>query len=451
MFKTDLQLASSLSKDIGLSYKEAVEFSRGLPSYALIRYRDALEGMCDLLAARAGLVAGSHSLFDKINALGDAAAITFGVKDRCHRLRLLCNPGAHSRSTAPGAEKKDDLRQAQEKLATNALEARDVALWLMEYICRLDSGRHVEFDYARVEIQSQEWKELLFDATVGSDAQAKFKAGLWCEAEAAKKELAFSGIIASAAFENEQNFFLRLAATFYLGSYNMTRNIDAGFRYAQFVVREKIDADKLDEARKLIETAANAGHGEACDYHASILYDDVKDYASAEKFWLLAAQRNVSHAFSCLYFFYTEGKACAPDPDKARAFVEQGVQQDCRDSLYTLGRACFEGQFVPKDDDRARELLMRASELGHGIARGYLLLAVNGGAEIIADEFAKFGQLLAAMEPSRLPTARAATPDPYALCSCGSGKKYRWCCKSTSSGVQSARSELARFLPPLLK
>ncbi|MDR8085176.1 sel1 repeat family protein, partial [Acinetobacter baumannii] len=92
------------------------------------------------------------------------------------------------------------------------------------------------------------------------------------------------------------------------------------------------------------------------------------------RFWLLAAQSNITRAYSCLYIFYTEGRACAPDPEKAVAFVERGVEQECRDCLYSLGRAYFEGKFVQNDVDKARDLLKRAADLGHGIARGYLYM-----------------------------------------------------------------------------
>lgn len=330
-------------------------------------------------------------------------------------------------------------------MRNNAQEARDLALWIIESYYRSAFKATGKLNYLLVEIQTQEWKDLLFSATTNDDAKTKFKAGLWCEAEAERRELEFNGIIASTKFENEQNFLKRLAATFHLASYEMQRNIEAGFRYAQFVEQGKIDGDKIDEARGLIEEAARAGHGEACDYHASISYEK-QDYENAERFWLLATQRNVTRAYSCLYFYYTEGKACTPQPDKAVAFAEKGVEQDCRDSLYSLGRAYFEGEFVTKDVEKARELLIRASDLGHGIARRYLLMIVNGGVDVLAEEFAKIGRMLAAIGTSRQEVTVVA-PDPYSQCDCGSGKKYKWCCMGKATEQKPSRSPLAQFLP----
>jgi hypothetical protein len=91
-------------------------------------------------------------------------------------------------------------------------------------------------------------------------------------------------------------------------------------------------------------------------------------------------------------------------------------------------------------------LLARASELGHGIARGYLLLVVNGGADVIAEEFAKIGRMLAGLDAPKA-AAKALASDPYSLCACGSGKKYKWCCMGKAAEEKPSRSPLAQYLP----
>ncbi|MDT0131482.1 DUF4145 domain-containing protein, partial [Acinetobacter baumannii] len=77
----------------------AVEFTTALPSYSLIRYRDVLEAICGLIAHAHDQAIESLSLFEQINEMMDAGRITFGFKDRCHKLRLLCNSGAHRKSS----------------------------------------------------------------------------------------------------------------------------------------------------------------------------------------------------------------------------------------------------------------------------------------------------------------------------------------------------------------
>ena len=448
MIKTDLDLASSVSKSIGESYKEAVEFTTALPSYALICYRDALDAICDLLARKYGFAFSNVQLFEKINQLTEAGKITFGFKDRCHRLRILCNPGAHRSRVFAQDEKIDKPDNVYDDLLENAQAARQSILWILEHTYCLVSDFQGDLSYSLSRIETQEWKDILYLATTELDANKKFKAGLWCEAEAKRRELAYKYAIATTEFQTEQDFLRKLAATFYYASYKLAPNVEAGFRYAKFVKDGKIDGDKKSEAKALIESAARAVNGEACDYYAVDLYLNVKDYENAERFWMLAAQNNVTRAYYCLYMYYTEGKACAADPEKAIAFLKKGAEQDCRDCLYTLGRAYYEGEYVAKDVETSRKALTKASELGHGKARFYLEMMLNGGTEAVQREFDALGKMLLAAVPEHL-AMKSAEQAPYAPCACQSGEKYKWCCMKKASPERSIRSPLAQYLPKL--
>lgn len=446
MINTDLDLACSVSKTVGETYKEAVEFTTALPSYALICYRNVLEAVCELIAKKHSVPVGNLSLFEKINKLIDAGKITFGFKDRCHRLRILCNPGAHRGSALVQNESLTELAEENEDLLKNALEARKAILWVLESTYRVDFDYEGDFSYSWERIETQEWKDVLFSAATELDAHKKFKAGLWCEAEAERRELAYKYAIATTEFQIDQDFLRKLAASFYYASYKLKPNIEAGFRYAKFVQDGKIDGDKKDEANVLIESAAKAGHGEACDYYAVNLYLKSKDYKNAERFWLLAAQNNVTRAYHCLYIYYTEGKACAPEPQNAIEFLEKGAEQDCRDCLDSLGRAYFEGEHVAKNIEKARALLTKASKLGHGKARLYLELMLNGGVEEIQRGFTALGKMLSEALPAQQAVKTVAT-DPYSLCSCGSGGKFKWCCMNKTMLDKPLRSPLAQHLP----
>lgn len=446
MIKTDLDLAFSVSKAVGESYQEAVEFTTALPSYALICYRNALETVCELVAKKHSIPLANLQLFERINKLTDAGVITFGFKDRCHRLRILCNPGAHKTSSLTQDEGRSELDDENESLLKNALEARKGILWILESTYSSLRDYKGDFSYAWVHIETQEWKDILFAATTEIDPNKKFKAGLWCEAEAKRRELAYKYAIATEEFQTDQDFLRKLAASFHYASYKLKPNIEAGFRYAKFVQDGKIDGDKKDEAKELIESAAKAGHGEACDYYAVKLYLADKDYKKAERFWLLAAQNNVTRAYYCLYIYYIEGKACTPDPQKAINFLEKGAEQDCRDCLDSLGRAYFEGEYVEKDLEKSRALLTRASELGHGKARFYLEMMLNGGVEAVQKEFEAIGRRALALAPI-LQGAKQTALDPYAPCSCQSDKKYKWCCMKKGAVEQLTRSPLAQHLP----
>jgi TPR repeat protein len=446
LITTDLDLANHFSFAIGDVYREAVEFSKVLPSHALARYRDVLAGICHYIAKEGGLHLEQSSLFNMIKALEDKGATTFGLKDRCHQIRRLCNPAVHRTPTIDENGKLEEFRNEHARLAQNAEEARKLTLWVMEHLYRSKNDSAGALNYTEITIDTQEWKDILYAATVTENPDVKYKAGLWCEAEAERRAVEYQGLIASNEFAIDQNFLKRLAGTFYQASDLLKPNVDAMFRYAQFVDQGKIDGDKKNEAVEMIAKAAKSGHGNACDRYAGILYENKNDYLNAERFWIQAAQNNVTRAYSCLWIFYTEGKACEPDQAKAIDFLRLGVEQDCRECLYALGRSYHEGNGVEKDIEKARELLQKASDLGNGYARLYLAMVVNGGAERLADEFAKIGRALSLSTDAKSEMAAKAI-DPYAICTCGSGKKFKWCCMGNKAVEKPKRSLLGHLIP----
>lgn len=318
----------------------------------------------------------------------------------------------------------------------------------MEHIYRLENNISSSLIYTKVTIDTQEWKDVIFSAIASEDPDIKYKAGLWCEAEAEQRMLEFNGLIVSNELENNQNFLKRLAAVYYQASYLLKPNIDAMFRYAQFVDLGKIDRDKRIEAVKMIAEAAESGHGNACDHYAAILYEDKKDYRNAERFWMLAVQNNVPRAYSCLWSVYRDGKACEPDLDKAIGFLRLGVEQENRDCLYALGRCYYEGDGVQKDIEKSRVLLKKASEQGHGIARLYLAMEVNDGTNYLADQLQELGRMLSNDFNSHIKNTEIS---PYSMCMCGSEKKYKWCCKNKEITDNQKHSILGYDIPSRLK
>ena len=429
---TDLDLANRISKSIGRAYKEAVEFSKVLPSHALVRFRDILEEVCEKLAAAEGVVLVKAPIIQSIKTLFDASAISFGLKDRLHKIRSLCNTGAHQVRAAGDQATKEDLQLHHGGLVENAAEVRSLILFVFEYLDNKSHVRQGKIEYQRVTIESQEWKDVLYAATVEANPDMQYKAGLWCEAEIDRRLISNKYPIVSDEFAAQQVLLERLAATFFRSAFEFVPNVDASFRYASFVTKGIIDGDKTKEALALIEAAANLGHGEACQLYGGILYDDDANYEKALKYFLLAEQNNDSRAYFCLWSYYTQGKACEPQVEKALEYVKKGVELHCRDSLYALGRAYFEGDFVPKDVEKAKELLQRSADLGNGQALGFKKIYVDIGINKLVNDIQEY-----ALEVLiRIPAAQKVIVRPidtYDPCPCSSGKKFKFCCMQKKS------------------
>lgn len=444
--ETDLELANQVSNSIGRAYHEAVEFTKVLPSHALVRFRNVLEVLCGLIAEAEGIILEKKNLSKHIDILCDAGVITFGFRDRCHAIRSMCNPGAHKDPVRGETDTKDDLQLWHSSLVRSASEVRGIVLWVLEKFYCDTNGLVGKISYELVKIESQEWKEVIFAATVNGDPDLQYKAGLWCEAEIDRRLISNQYPIVSDEFVAQQNFLQRLAATYFKASYTLKPNVDASFRYARFVNLGKIDGDQHSEALALIQAAADAGHGAACDLYGGILYEDDADYEQALRYFLLAEQNNEPRAYFCLWMFYTQGKACAPQIETALEYINTGVAQDCRDSLYALGRAYFEGELVPQDVEKASELLERAANLGHGIARGYKKMYLEGGLGQLERDLQNLGHALLARTGGTT-KAISGPVDPYEPCTCGSGKKLKFCCMKQNLEERPQRNRYAILIP----
>ncbi|KVF71015.1 hypothetical protein WS75_22835 [Burkholderia sp. FL-7-2-10-S1-D7] len=420
----DLDLADLVSKHVGECYREAVEFSTVLPSYALVRFRDALDGLCDHLAKEAGLNQVETSLFEKINRLRGTPLEGRMLQDCLHRARKLCNKGAHRTSAATIQEGAFEFQPESEKLAQYAEEVRRLVLQGMEFLYCEKFSLEVMPAYVLIAIDTQHFKDVLYAATVGKDAAMKFKAGLICEGEADRRRAMHPALILTTEFANELRQLRRLAAMFYQSSFLIKPNVEAEFRYAQFVEQGLIDGDKKEQAIEMIGRAADSGLGEACYYYGAILYEDKSDYANAERLWLKAVKTNAPRAYCGLWDIYASGTARAPDLEKAMAFLRLGAEQGDSACMQQLGRCYHEGLGVEKDDNQARLWLQKAIDEGNIGARYYLTMKVEGEADRIANQFALLGHLLSGKSASA-----SRDPDPYDPCPCESGKKYKWCCK----------------------
>ena len=439
----DLELAGAMSASVGSAYREAVEFSKVLPSHALVRFRDVLEEVCISLAKNAGLDLAKTSIAKYITMLWDSRVITSGLKSKLNKIRMRCNEGAHQVRIVEEGATANPLQQRHEILASNAVEVRGLLLSVFEEVYRRDNWASAELTYNQVTIESQEWKDVIYAATMNEDPALQYKAGLWCEAEIDRRLIANIYPIVSDEFAAQQVFLRRLAATYFRASFEFVPNVDASYRYASLVLLGKIDGDKKEEARALVKAAADSRHGEACQLYGAILYDDDCDYDQALKYFLLSEQNEHPRSNFCLWSYYSQGKACEVQIEKALEYLKLGAQLDCRDALYALGREYFEGQHVPKDIDKARELLQRSADLGNGHALGFKKIYLDIGIDRMVKELQESALDVLSRIPlsssSAQPSPKTLAVDPYSPCPCQSGKKFRFCCMKKNVQVQPDR------------
>lgn len=450
--KTDTDLARYFSVSIGLAYNNAVEFSSVWPDLALVRFRHFLELMCSRLTPQNAPAKVPESLREHIDYLLDIRVISFGIKDACHRLRDLGNKGAHWQQPVQSDETAEDPEIRFQKQADHAREARDWALRVMEQIYMAETNSTNVPQYVREVVDDQYWKNLLYRAATDASPEIKYKAGLWYEAEEQRLERTHQEKPDAVKYDrtehekvfNQRTFLLRQAAACYQASYSdkpgyFVSNPDAMYRYGLLMRRGALRRDERDEPEFLILGAALAGHGEACNDYAKLKYD-AGDYSEAERFWHRAVEKNITQAYCGLWKFYTDGKACIADPDRAIGYLRQGMDKGCPDCTCRLGQCYFEGSGVEKDMQQAIVLLERASDMGNTLAAHYLQMEVHGGRKRLLQEMEVFKLFhdriqLNAYVNRQLASQSDSLPNPYkhlkiganAPCPCQSGVKYKKC------------------------
>ncbi|TIU68319.1 MAG: sel1 repeat family protein, partial [Mesorhizobium sp.] len=183
--------------------------------------------------------------------------------------------------------------------------------------------------------------------------------------------------------------------------------------------RALLAAGKVDEAKKVIQDAADKGHVRAVfelGYIASSGIGTAVDPAKANSFYakasdkgdpygmtawgralfnglgvqrdtgrgldllLKAAAMGHTYAMNDLAAIFTEGRNGVPaDPARAVAFLKAGVERQDMYSMNILGRNYLSGRGVQKDTKQAQTLFQKAMDLGQPYAPGSLARMYRDG------------------------------------------------------------------------
>ena len=141
------------------------------------------------------------------------------------------------------------------------------------------------------------------------------------------------------------------------------------------------------------------------------------------------------------FYYYSEGKACDTNIEKALSFLLRGIDLGNADCEALLGIEYHKGSLVDKNDIKARELLEKSIIAGSIIGKNYMILHFNNLAKKVAGEASKLGESLLKIIEERKPKpfrAEGKIP-PNSLCPCGSKLKYKKCCKN---GVSKKGSDI---------
>lgn len=446
----DTDFVSVFGTKIATLYKEAIEYQQVLPDVSLTRFRKILELWCAELAKKNNLNGTDDlTLRDFIDFLYSEHIFTRDVKDKLHRVRQFANNAVHANKELP----HDRLRN---ELISSFVQARSLFSSLLTDLSELLLSSTTNVVIIDGELRAVEEKEIIYKAFFSDNAKDKFLGGKAISA----LHYAYFQKLPTTFVTERQNIHLsshdEIALQLYLAAIELDAELDKlpvnlwcnkkereelvhararpeyNYEFA-LSASDRSDYDPYKQrAFTALRSAIRKNHQPSQALLGALLYNSG---SYVESFDLLkpASLDGDLLALRQLYFYYSEGKACDKDMLLATEYAEKAIELGCTLTMYAYGRDLFEGNNVEPDKIKGSELIKKATEMGDKQATTYSKVFIeNNLPKILADECSK---IVDRLKKGLLPGGKFVGFEGgrkigvNETCPCGSGKKYKKCCK----------------------
>ncbi|MEZ9595508.1 DUF4145 domain-containing protein [Shewanella sp. 10N.261.52.F9] len=454
---TDLQLAKSLSLEIFNEYSIALEFIYSNPDYTLLKFRETISSTVHALEDFHLVPENSNcSLMNRIIRLEAEHFIDENLASHLHSVRKLGNRGAHTNERGEGGSESFAKRKLE--LSQLAVEARVLTINVMKQALATINQVAVIDDVKLVDVGVQDQRELVFNALRSQCTKMKLLAGIATETELDEQCASISLLIPNDKAAHLQGI-ANIALSFYESSYSCSAPVDDFmhlyphdgrsikelekslcdleplYRYGALAITDGFPEDISQKGILCLEAAAKRGYGPAEALYGSLLFEQ-EEYEQAFKYLSQAVARDDTTALCTMFYYYTTGKACLVDRDKAHFYIMRAIEQDCPVAMAHLGIAYYEGKGGEQDLGLAKFYLTKASDFGNLLAKRYLLVLFTDITEQFQNQFkasthklvTELNKLTSKAEPQR----KLAKIKRNDLCPCSSGAKYKNCCLNKS-------------------
>lgn len=451
---TDIELSDLFHDSISKDYETALDFLAVNPDYSLVLFRNILAALCIEIAGKKQLRFNGTTLNHYINYLYEKNIINEDFKNNLHDARKNTNAGAHKYSMSLVNSSYMSVKQI---LIDKAKVARTLIIKVFEDAYLIINSGCTLPQIEEVSINTQKYKEILFDATISVDDKLKLQAGIIYESMADDFKFEHTAKLVPSTYLYHLDSLHKLAADHYEASYKMSLNIDAYrqklplveanisteeiihryckleplYKYAILATEGLLGDYQKDNGLTLMRIAADRGYGAAQAYFGAYLYREKNEYDLAKTYLDMASEKDDPLAYRFLFYFYSEELACKRDKTLALYYLNSGIELDCEDCLAELGIAYHKGLLVEQNNDKAEEILRKASDTGSLLAYQYLKVEFN---DLRGKVITKLQELLQPINDLKSTSSeRQKKIGANEMCPCGSGKKYKKCCRNKSS------------------
>lgn len=450
---SDIELSKVFGNEVATKYTEAVEVYRLFPDLSLMRFRQITELLCDRLAKHYDL---SHcfglSLFEVINELEGFGYIDRQTTSRLHKIRISANSVVHSRSS----EESDSVISDFGSLTKDAAHCRTDVCTLFIYFRQQLFNHKINYKVVEDQLVHIEYKELIAKAMLSDNAKDKFLAGKAVERLFEEYLGTNPSVVCTEQNSAHQKSMLRIAAELYRAAIEIDAELDDVplsyisdknkridymysrtnaeylYHFADVVLSDSISEELKIEGRKALEVAAKKGNLPSKALLGALKYREAL-YEEAFDLLVSSAAEDQVIALRWLYYYYSDGKACEQELDKALFYIEKAIELGCVSSMLELGQALYHADIVTKDLTRSRFLLEKAEGLGSNKATLFINMFLNDGIKVMQEKMLSVIAAFDSLSANENKVHQKVMKKKYPVnspCQCGSGKKYKKCCGS---------------------
>ena len=464
MKTTDVELSKAISSEVHEFYETALQFIQTNPDHSLVKFRHIAEAVVCKVAEKNDLKFKSDNLKERIDFLFKCQLISESLTSNLHIVRAFGNSGAHKTPRFEGEAEFYESRKSA--LVASAHDARNTVVSILVEIYSIINNDSTEISIELAPAGHQVYREILYDACVEESPKIKLKAGITCETILIEQNF-HAPIVVSSNFAAHISNLKVTALGFYDASCTISANIDdysrshgysqepediicqkadveALFKYANLALTDEPDTLLKEKGMRRLKASADRKYSPAEALYGLLLYDDEK-YDYALQYLGAAAKKDEALSLRYLFYVHTDGKACPVNINKALEYLNRAIELGCPDSLATLGEAYHKGVLVAKDDEKARELLERSIEKGSAYGKNYYTVKFNDLPGKIANTMKEIGEaLVRAVKDNKPEPIKAENKiGPNEPCHCGSGKKYKKCCKNMPNKLSDSENFFA--------
>ncbi len=356
----DLDLARSISHDIGEQFALAKEVAEEHPEYCLVKLR----GMCKLICLRiieARNLAVPNPKVAELGKLIHEVSIrtkpSASSKDALRQLRLLGNKGAHP----------EEGGIQNEQLLGNARTALSHAVTALQFAhAQIYPDSEIAANIAISPVDPG-MKALCYKATIREEAEAQYWLGkhflgkVAALAKTSEDDIRYGSWLLSEQIHEERkkaNYWFRLAA--------QQEHAAALFEHGSLLI-EKIDGDQyVGMGVNNVFRSAHAGNSEANAQVGHIfyqgLYDQPQDFVEARKHFEIAAAEDHPSALTMLGVMYLCGEGGPANPEAALEYTRKSAEAGYPTGQMNLFVHYWNGDTVEKDSTTALDWLNKAAD-----------------------------------------------------------------------------------------